>query len=79
MKNPKRKIKKKTLLIFFVIVISLICIIYSVIHIFNWFKDNHKSNEIMNEIEEKITITQDASINATIIQNEDEIKKEDPY
>lgn len=77
--KKKLKIKWKNLLIILLIVISFLLLGYSTMNIFKWFNDNNKSQNIISNLNEKITITQADEINTKIIQNEEEIKEDDPY
>ena len=82
--NPKKKgksskIKWKNLLCIAFIIVAIGLLAYSGIKVFTWLTDNQKSNEIMDEINEKVTITQEDEINTTTTQNEEEIQEDDPY
>ncbi len=77
--KKKLKIKWKNIILIILIITSFILLIYSLINIINWFNDNNKSKEIINDLNEKIIVTQDNEINTITFQNEEEIKEDDPY
>ena len=79
MKKKKLKPKWRNIMIILVIIVSFSMLIYASINIFKWFIDNNKSQQIITDLEEKIVVTQDNEISGNTVQNEEEIKENDPY
>ncbi len=79
MKKKKLKLKWRNIMIILVIIVSFSMLIYASINIFKWFIDNNKSQQIITDLEEKIVVTQDNEISGNTVQNEEEIKENDPY
>ncbi len=79
MAKKKKKLKVKNIIILGLLSISLGVLIVSSKEIIKWFNDNKKSESIMDNIENKITITQEENIDTVITQNEEEIDESDPY
>ncbi len=70
---------KKKLPIIICLIISISLLGYSGIKIFSWVKDNQKSEQIMEDLEQKVVFTQEEPSNVTVTQDESEIKEDDPY
>ena len=79
MKKKRLKPKWRNIMIILVIIVSFSMLIYASINIFKWFIDNNKSQQIITDLEEKIVVTQDNEISGNTVQNEEEIKENDPY
>lgn len=57
MKKIKRYFKRKNTLLLFVIFLSIFLIIYSFVHIILWVFDNYDNKKEMEDLEEKVSIT----------------------
>ena len=75
----KRKIKWKNILILFVFIICIITLIISIINIVNWFIDNNKTKNNINNIEEKVKVKEVEDNDSTEIIEQDNIDKSNPY
>ena len=78
MKKMKLKLNKKNLIIIIITIILICTLIYSLINIFGWFKDNNQINDEIVNIEENINIQEvEDSENTELINNK--VKKDDLY
>jgi len=57
--------KKRKIIFIFIITLSIICILYSLINILKWFLDNNNIKEEMEQIEKDVTITEVPDIQIT--------------
>ena len=77
MKN-KKKLNKKRIIIIGLTVLFTIGLLYSLINIFGWFKDNNQLNDEIVNIEENANIQEvDDNDNTELINNN--VKKDDLY
>ncbi len=79
LKKKKYHLKKKNLVLIGIIIVFFGCTIYFGIKVVSWFMDNSKSSQIMQEINDKVIITQEEESGVTIVQNEEDILDDDPY
>ena len=81
MKNNNKKIlkfNKKNIIIMIITIILISTLIYSLINIFGWFKDNNQINDEIVNIEENIDIQEvEDNENTQTINNQ--VKKDDLY
>lgn len=79
----KRKTKLKNIIILLIGLISLITLIYSIINIVNWEDDNVEIKKQLQEIDEiiQVEIVEESTNNENIeiIEQKNEIKKDNPY
>lgn len=74
----KRRLKKsvKQKILYFLLIVTVGVIIYCVIHIIFWANDNHKTGEMIDNINDQVKIN---TSNEEIINLDDNIKEDDPY
>ena len=73
------KIKLKKVWSNILLLVSLLLIIYSTINIYIWWKDNKKTQEILNDIENRIKITEKEDDSNTQIISQDDLEEDNPY
>jgi len=74
----RKKQRKKNIIFFFVFLILISLLLYSLINIYNWYKDSKAVKEEMADINEIVTITETAKEeNTEIIESKEE--KSSPY
>lgn len=75
----KRKINKRHLVSFIILVISIILLTISIIAIIKWKKDNKHTEKVTDKINEKVEIKESKEENVQIIEPIEEIPEENPY
>lgn len=75
----RKERKKKNIILFVITCIFLALLIYSLIQIFNWFKDTKAIKDEMADINEVITITEttEEDVNTEVVESKEE--KSSPY
>lgn len=78
--KKKRKIKWRNILLLLFFIVSIIGLVYSIVNILIWSKDNKNVNKEIVEINEVIEIEEHVDNEATeVIEQEEEIPKFNPY
>lgn len=76
----KLKIKWSNIIITFIFIICIITFCISGYNIIKWFIDRHNNNQIVEEINDIVTITETEDNSSTeIIEQKEEIEKSNPY
>jgi len=76
----KLKIKWNNIIITFIFIICIITFCISGYNIIKWFIDRHNNNEIVEKINDIVTITETEDNSSTeIIEQKEEIEKSNPY
>lgn len=79
----KNKVKKKTIILLIILLISISALVYSGINIIKWHVDNKNTEEITEKIEEIVEIEEIPDNDNTeileVTQKEEEIPKSNPY
>ena len=75
----RKKQRKKNLIFFFVFLILISLLLYSLINIYNWYKDSKAVKEEMADINEIVTITETAQEEEKIEIIESKEEKSSPY
>ncbi len=75
-----KKANLKNLISNIVIILLIICIIYSSFNILIWFKENKKTKDLQNKITENVQIKEtEDNENTEIIEPNNDIQDDDPY
>ena len=78
MKKKKIKLNKKNIIIMVITIILISTLIYSLINIFGWFKDNNQLNNEIVSIEENVNVQEvEDNENTQVINNN--VKRDDLY
>ena len=81
MKKNKRKLKKKNIVLLIVLLVSIVCMGYSIYHILTWKNENDKIDELLKEINNvtKPIEKQDPELAEFVEPVDDTISKTDPF
>ena len=75
----KRKLKWNNIISFIILIILLIILIYSSIKIINWIKDNKKTNDVVNQINNIVDINEINDNKNTEVIKQNNLNKNNPY